>query len=66
MNQRVGYTGAAVSLYTRMGTHIVALNHFGLDGKIWNGFERPMSISAIAGGVSRAPKRFRRSSPATC
>ena len=21
-----------------MGTHIDALNHFGLDGKIWNGF----------------------------
>jgi kynurenine formamidase len=39
MNERVAYTGAAVSLYTHMGTHIDALNHFGLDGKIWNGFE---------------------------
>ena len=38
MNEHVSYTGAAVSLYTHMGTHIDALNHFGLDGEIWNGF----------------------------
>ena len=38
MNQHVSYTGAAVSMYTHMGTHIDALNHFGLDGKIWNRF----------------------------
>lgn len=38
MNQHVSYTGAAISMYTHMGTHIDALNHFGLDGKIWNGF----------------------------
>ncbi len=38
MNRKVSYTGDAVSLYTHMGTHIDALNHFGLDGKIWNGF----------------------------
>jgi kynurenine formamidase len=38
MNQHVSYTGAAISLYTHMGTHIDSLNHFGLDGKIWNGF----------------------------
>lgn len=39
MNQHVSYTGAAISLYTHMGTHIDSLNHFGLDGKIWNGFK---------------------------
>ena len=38
MNEHVSYTGAAVSMYTHMGTHIDALVHFGLDGKIWNGF----------------------------
>ena len=38
MNQHVSYTGAAISLYTHMGTHIDALNHFGLNGEIWNGF----------------------------
>jgi kynurenine formamidase len=26
-------------MYAHTGTHIDALNHFGLDGKIWNGFE---------------------------
>ncbi|MBO0322239.1 cyclase family protein [Muricauda sp. CAU 1633] len=38
MNHKVSYTGDAISMYTHMGTHIDALNHFGLDGKIWNGF----------------------------
>ena len=38
MNEHVSYTGAAISMYTHMYTHIDALNHFGLDGKIWNGF----------------------------
>ncbi|OON60456.1 cyclase [Massilia sp. KIM] len=39
MNEHVSYSGAAVSMYTHMGTHIDALNHFGLGGKIWNGFD---------------------------
>ena len=38
MNKKVSYTGDAVSMYTHMGTHIDALNHFGLNGKIWNGY----------------------------
>ena len=38
MNEHVSYSGAAISMYTHMGTHIDALNHFGLDGRIWNGF----------------------------
>lgn len=38
MNKKVSYTGDAISLYTHMGTHIDALNHFGLNGRIWNGF----------------------------
>lgn len=37
-NQAVAYTGDAVSMYTHTGTHIDALNHFGLHGAIWNGF----------------------------
>jgi kynurenine formamidase len=35
----VAYSGSAVSMYTHMGTHIDTLNHFGLNGKIWNGYE---------------------------
>lgn len=38
-NEHVSYTGSAISMYTHTGTHIDALNHFGLDGRIWNGFE---------------------------
>jgi kynurenine formamidase len=38
MNQKVTYTGDAISMYTHMGTHIDALNHFGLNGRIWNGY----------------------------
>lgn len=38
MNEKVSYTGDAISMYTHMGTHIDALNHFGLHGKIWNGY----------------------------
>lgn len=38
MNEKVSYTGDAISMYTHMGTHIDALNHFGLNGKVWNGF----------------------------
>lgn len=39
MNKHVSYTGAAISMYTHMGTHIDSLNHFGLNGEIWNGFK---------------------------
>jgi kynurenine formamidase len=39
MNEHVSYSGSAVSMYTHMGTHIDTLNHFGLNGKIWNGYE---------------------------
>lgn len=38
MNLKVSYTGDAISMYTHMGTHIDALNHFGLNGEIWNGY----------------------------
>lgn len=38
MNEKISYTGDAISMYTHMGTHIDALNHFGLNGQIWNGF----------------------------
>lgn len=37
-NERIAYTGDAISMYTHMGTHIDALNHFGLHGEVWNGF----------------------------
>lgn len=38
MNEHVSYTGSAVSMYAHAGTHIDALNHFGLNGRIYNSF----------------------------
>lgn len=38
INERVSYSGTAVSMYSHTGTHIDAFNHFGLNGKIYNGF----------------------------
>lgn len=32
----LSYSGDGISMYTHTGTHIDALNHFGLHGKIWN------------------------------
>ncbi|MGK5113564.1 MULTISPECIES: cyclase family protein [unclassified Geodermatophilus] len=37
-NRHVCYSGDVVFMYTHTGTHIDALNHFGVDGKIYNGF----------------------------
>jgi len=38
MNEHVSYTGTAFSMYAHTGTHIDALNHFGLNGKVFNEF----------------------------
>ena len=38
VNRKVNYTSDAISMLTHTGTHIDALNHFGLNGEIWNGF----------------------------
>jgi len=38
VNAHVSYTGSAISMYSHTGTHIDALNHFGIGGKIYNGF----------------------------
>ena len=58
MNEHVSYSGAAVSMYTHMGTHIDALNHFGLDGEIWNGFRADKHLGDRGwqrGGVENMP-----------
>jgi kynurenine formamidase len=38
VNRHVCYSGDVVLMYTHTGTHIDSLNHFGVDGKIYNGF----------------------------
>lgn len=37
-NARVTYSAQAISMYVHTGTHIDALAHFGLQGRIWNGY----------------------------
>ncbi|GGB81872.1 polyketide cyclase [Marinobacterium zhoushanense] len=56
MNEHVSYTGAAISMYTHMGTHIDALPHFGLNGKIWNGFEASEHLGDRGWSVAGAEK----------
>jgi kynurenine formamidase len=38
-NELVSYSGDAISMYTHCGTHIDTLNHFGYNGRLWNGFD---------------------------
>lgn len=56
MNEHVSYSGSAVSMYAHMGTHIDALNHFGLDGKIWNGFRADQHLGDRGWNVTGAEK----------
>jgi kynurenine formamidase len=56
MNGHVSYTGAAVSMYTHMGTHIDALVHFGLNGQVWNGFSASEHLGDRGWQVAGAEK----------
>lgn len=56
MNKHVSYSGAAVSMYTHMGTHIDALVHFGLNGRIWNGFSAKEHLGDRGWQVAGAEK----------
>ena len=56
MNEHVSYTGAAISMYTHMGTHIDALVHFGLNGRIWNGFRAQAHLGDRGWQVAGAEK----------
>lgn len=57
-NRHVSYSGSAISMYTHTGTHIDALSHFGLNGKIWNGFPAAKYLGDRGwqrGGVEKFP-----------
>ncbi|HEX7036698.1 MAG TPA: cyclase family protein [Pseudomonadales bacterium] len=54
----LSYSGDAVSMYTHTGTHIDALNHFGLHGRIWNRVEAADALGERGwsrSGVDRYP-----------
>jgi kynurenine formamidase len=54
----LSYSGDGVSMYTHTGTHIDALNHFGLHGKIWNQVSSKDALSVrgwTKSGVDKYP-----------
>lgn len=55
-NEHVSYSGTAVSMYTHTGTHLDTLTHFGLDGKIWNGFKADEHLGDFGWNVGGAEK----------
>jgi kynurenine formamidase len=58
MHEHVSYSGDAVLMYTHTGTHIDALSHFGLDGRIWNRFHHAKHQGDLGwhkGGAEQLP-----------
>jgi len=58
INQRVCYSGDVIFMYTHTGTHIDSLNHFGVDGKIYNGFTPKEHLGSrhwTKGGAEQIP-----------
>lgn len=58
INRHVCYSGDVVFLYTHTGTHIDALNHFGVDGHIYNGFSVKENLGSrnwLRGGADVIP-----------
>jgi kynurenine formamidase len=55
-NRTVTYSGDAVAMYTHVGTHIDSLAHFGLHGRVWNGFEAASHLGDKGWDVNGANK----------
>lgn len=58
INKRVCYSGDVIFMYTHTGTHIDSLNHFGVDGKIYNGFTASEHLGSrhwTKGGAEQIP-----------
>ncbi|MGV9799442.1 cyclase family protein [Mycobacterium sp. NPDC003449] len=58
VNRHVCYSGDVIFMYTHTGTHIDALNHFGVDGKIYNGFSAEEHLGSrhwMRGGAEMIP-----------
>lgn len=45
-NSLVAYSGDSISMYTHCGTHIDTLNHFGYNGKIFNGYSAEQHLGS--------------------
>lgn len=57
-NQLVTYSGDCISMYTHTGTHLDALNHFGLNGAVWNRFTAGRDLGSrtwLKNGAEKQP-----------
>ena len=58
VNRHVCYSGDVIFMYTHTGTHIDSLNHFGVDGKIYNNFSAEENLGSrhwTKGGAELIP-----------
>ncbi|ELT44869.1 hypothetical protein G205_09303 [Arthrobacter nitrophenolicus] len=58
VNRHVCYSGDVVFMYTHTGTHIDSLNHFGVDGQIYNGYRPEENLGSrtwTKGGAETIP-----------
>ncbi|QOT15299.1 cyclase family protein [Paenarthrobacter sp. YJN-5] len=58
VNRHVCYSGDVVFMYTHTGTHIDSLNHFGVDGQIYNGYKPEENLGSrtwTKGGAETIP-----------
>ncbi|MGV0743949.1 cyclase family protein [Mycolicibacterium sp. XJ870] len=58
VNRHVCYSGDVIFMYTHTGTHIDALNHFGVDNEIYNGFSADEHLGSrhwMKGGAETIP-----------
>ncbi|WP_326793518.1 MULTISPECIES: cyclase family protein [unclassified Streptomyces] len=57
-NRHVTYSGDCIAMYTHTGTHLDALNHFGLDGEVWNNVRADRDLGSrhwLKNGADRHP-----------
>ncbi|GAB4005366.1 cyclase family protein [Nocardioides ultimimeridianus] len=58
VNRHVCYSGDVIFMYTHTGTHIDSLNHFGVDGQIYNNFKAEENLGSrgwVKGGAEVIP-----------
>lgn len=45
-DQKAGFTGDVISLYTHTGTHLDTLNHVGYGNEVWNGYSAETDLGS--------------------
>lgn len=55
-HELVSYSGDCISMYTHCGTHIDTFNHYGYNGKLWNGFTEEEHLASRHWNICGAEK----------